>query len=98
MKSSPTDPASPFTAAWGDILLTCGGPAPKVSPTAQLVTVDEVDWYPESLPQGGTRFTTVGLVAPVAVTVPATRKPEADALVDLSHTVHELVPKKATSD
>jgi hypothetical protein len=91
-KGSLTDPRSPYTAAWGDITLSCGGAAPTVSPTAQLVTVDDVDWYPEPLPQGGTRFTTVKRVATVSVSVPANRQPEADALVDVSPAVAATVP------
>lgn len=89
-----TTPDSPYTAAWGDVVLTCGGAAPSVEPTAQLVTVDEVDWYPQPLPQGGTRFSTVGRAAVVTVTVPITHQPEVNVLVDLSGRIRAAVPAK----
>ena len=99
--SSSTTPQSPFTAAWGDIVLTCGGSAPQVASDAQLFTIEGVDWFPERLPQGGTRFSTVGRVATVTVLVPATRQPEANALVDLGPAVRSTVsttPTTATTE
>jgi hypothetical protein len=87
-----TDPESPYTAAWNDVLLRCGTPDPDVDPTAQLISVEGVDWFPEELPGGGTRFTTVGLVANVAVDVPRRLRPEAGVLVDLVPAIAEHVP------
>lgn len=95
--TSHTSPESPFTAAWGDIVLVCGGAAPVIEPTAQLVTVDEVDWFPERLPQGGTKFSTVKRAATVTVTVPLGHEPEAGALVDISGSVRATVPSTATT-
>ena len=58
----PTTPASPATAAWGDppISLRCGVATPAgYSPDAQLVTINGVDWLPETL-SNGVRFTSLG--------------------------------------
>ena len=92
--SSATDPSSPYTAAWDGITLSCGGPAADVPDDAQLLAVEGVDWYPVALPQGGTRFATVGRVATVTVNVPSNHAPEANALVDLSAPVASTVPKQ----
>ena len=97
-RSPKTSPESPYVKAWGDIVLTCGGPAPAIDPTAQLFTVQGVDWYPESLAQGGTRFTTVKRVANVSVTVPSTHAPEADALVDISPPVARYVARTGSTN
>lgn len=81
-----TDPESTATAAWGDppISVRCGVPVPDAyAPTAQLVTVNGVDWLPEGL-SSGFRFTTVGLPANVEVTVPDAYEPEADVVAQLS--------------
>jgi hypothetical protein len=60
-------------------------------PTAQLVTVNGVDWLPEELTRGW-RFTTTGRVAFVEVDVPEAYRPEVDALVDLADAVSAAVP------
>jgi len=83
-------PESLLTAAWGDpaIVVRCGVATPEaLQPTSQLVTVDGIDWLPENL-ASGYRFTTVGRLANVEVTVPDHYAPEADALVDLAATIH----------
>ncbi len=68
----PTSPESDLTAAWGDpvIVLRCGVSSPAAyDPTAQLVEVNGVEWFPEEL-EHGYRFTTFGRSAFVEVTVP----------------------------
>jgi hypothetical protein len=90
--ASETSPESPFTAAWGDLVLTCGGAGADVPPDAQVITIEDVTWYPEPLPQGGTRFTTIDRVATVALTVPATREPAAGAVAEISAAVARTVP------
>jgi hypothetical protein len=78
-------PPSNRTAAWGDdpIVLRCGvGTPAALQPTSELTTVDGVDWLPETL-EGASRFTTVGRIAYVEVTVPDSYATAADALVDL---------------
>lgn len=89
-----TDPSSPATAAWGDppISLRCGVPLPAgFQPTSQLLTINGVDWLPETLTDG-VRFTTVGRAANVEVTVPSTYRPEADIAVQLSGAVSRAIP------
>lgn len=91
----PTTPASPATAAWGDppISLRCGVPVPAAyTPGVQLVTVNGVDWLPEQL-SNGVRFTSLGRLANVEVTVPAAYRPEADALTDLSPVIRSVIPR-----
>ncbi len=66
-------PASPLTTAWGDpaIELRCGVGRPAgYQPTADLATINGVDWFPEQL-SDGYRFTTWGRQANVEVFVPA---------------------------
>jgi hypothetical protein len=89
-----TEPPHVRTAAWGDpaVTLRCGVPQPEaLVPTAQLVTVNGVDWLPEELTRGW-RFTTTGRVAFVEVDVPEAYRPEVDALVDLADAVSAAVP------
>ena len=92
--SRPTDPESTVTAAWGDppISLRCGVPVPTAyRPTSQLLTINGVDWLPEPLTDG-VRFTSIGRVANVEVTVPAAYRPEADIAVQLSGAVSRAIP------
>jgi len=66
------DASSALTAAWGatPVVLRCGVGRPgALTATSQLTTVDGVDWLPERL-QHGVRFTAIGRVAYVEVTVP----------------------------
>jgi hypothetical protein len=89
-----TSPQSELTAAWGSVpvVLRCGVDQPvALTPTSQLTTIDGVDWLPER-GDGGVRFTTVGLVANVEVTVPGTYAPEARVVAELSSAVARAVP------
>jgi hypothetical protein len=89
-------PTSPLTQAWGDppIVLRCGVAAPAaLRPDSQLVTVNGVDWLPEQT-DAGYRFTTVGRIANVEVTVPTAYAPEGAALVDVAGAVRSLDPAR----
>ncbi|MFI0431707.1 MAG: DUF3515 domain-containing protein [Candidatus Nanopelagicales bacterium] len=91
----PTTPASSATAAWGDppISLRCGVSTPSAyTPGVQLVAVNGVDWLPEQL-SNGVRFTALGRLANVEVTVPSAYRPEADALTDLSPVIRSVIPR-----
>ena len=56
-------------------MLRCGVGVPAaLTPTAELVTVDGVDWLPEPL-TAGYLFSTVGRVVVVEVAVPDTYAP-----------------------
>jgi len=91
--SRTTDPPSDLTAAWGDPAITvrCGVPRPaSLTPTAQLVSIDGVDWFPEQI-DGGYRFTTFGRTAGVEVTVPDDYAPESDPVTLLSPTVKRTI-------
>ena len=93
-KARPTSPDSPYTAAWGDppITLRCGQkPDVRVADDAQLITVNGVAWYPQTL-ERGTSFTTIDLVAQVRVEVPSSYSPEAGALPTISDAVKKAVP------
>ena len=88
-----TSPESDLTKAWGDpaIILRCGVDTPiELSATSQLVTVNNVDWFPQEL-TAGYRFTTTGREANVEVSVPGAYAPEAGALVDLARPITEAV-------
>ena len=92
-------PASSRTAAWGGapIVLRCGvGPPAGLEPTSELITIDGVDWLPEHI-AGGSRYTTVGLVADVEVTVPDDYQPAANALVDLGAAIAAADPALAST-
>jgi hypothetical protein len=92
-----TDPASEFTAAWGDpaITLTCGVPRPAArTADAQLLEVNGVTWFPQDL-SNGTRFTTEERVANVQVDVPIDYRPEAEALIGLAPAIATNVPAKS---
>jgi hypothetical protein len=86
-------PNSDLTSAWGNPAITvrCGVQPPKVDPSAQIVSVDGVDWYPEKF-SGGYRFTTVHRALFVEVNVPSAYAPEADALADISPSVASTIP------
>ncbi|UNZ17150.1 DUF3515 domain-containing protein [Streptomyces sp. 891-h] len=97
------DPASDYTAVWGDpaIELRCGVPRPakltpgdeEYNPTADAAEVNGVSWLIEKQ-DGGYRFTTTDRVANVELTVPDDYAPEAEALADLSDPVRRTVPKR----
>lgn len=96
------EPASKYTAAWGDpaIELRCGVPRPEklspgsehYNPTAEAAEVDGVSWLLEEL-DDGYRFTTTDRAANVELTVPDDYAPEIDALPDLAEPVRASVPK-----
>ena len=93
-----TDPESPWTSAWGDPAITvrCGVADPAaLGPTADLITVDDIDWFPEELTAGYT-FTSYDRVANVEVTVPDDYAPEITAVTELSPLVSQNVPSQPT--
>jgi hypothetical protein len=92
------EPTSRWTHAWGDPPITarCGVAPAAVQPDSQLVTVDGVDWLPEPT-DDGYRFTTVGRVADVEVSVPHHYAPEATALVDLAPAIKQTDPSTPPS-
>ncbi len=84
-----TQPQTSTIAAWGSppITMRCGVDRPPgLTSTSELITINNVDWYPEEL-SAGYRFTTTGRVANVEVTVPAKHQPETNVLVDLAAAV-----------
>ncbi|OEV13251.1 uncharacterized protein DUF3515 [Streptomyces sp. Amel2xB2] len=97
------DPASKYTAAWGDpaIELRCGVPRPEklspgsehYNPTAEAAEVNGVSWLLEQR-DGGYRFTTTDRVAHVEVTVPDDYAPEVNPLTDLARAVRQSVPER----
>jgi hypothetical protein len=89
-----TDPASGFTAAWGEpaIIVRCGVERPAaLEPSSQVTTVNGVDWFAEEL-TGGYLFTTYGRQAYVEVTVPDEYAPEIGPVTELSTAVADSVP------
>lgn len=89
-----TDPESPGTKAWGDpaIVLRCGVAEPtSFSATSQLLSVNQLSWYPEEL-QAGVRFTTLETTELVEVSIPSIYQSPADILTDLSSEISSLVP------
>ena len=86
-------PNSDLTSAWGNPAITvrCGVAAPSIDPTAQIISVDGVDWYPEKF-SNGYRFTTLHRALFVEVNVPGDYSPEADALADISPSVSATIP------
>jgi len=89
----PTEPPTDTTAAWGNppVVLLCGTAAQTVPATAQLVVVDGVSWYPQTV-GGGYVFASVGRAAEVALFVPASVNPAGTALADVSPVVAARVP------
>lgn len=88
-------PLSPLVAAWGDpaIVLRCGVERPaNYEPTAELATINGVDWFPEQT-SDGYRFTTWGRQANVEVFVPDTYAPEVNPLVDVAPAIKQYIPK-----
>jgi hypothetical protein len=91
-------PESTRTAAWGGdaIVLRCGvGTPAALQPTSELTTIDGVDWLQEPA-DGASRWTTVGRVAYVEVTVPDSYDPPSDALVDLGPAIRAADPELTT--
>jgi hypothetical protein len=89
-----TDPDSPGTKAWGDpaIVMRCGVPVPEAYSTAsQLLTVNNINWYPEEL-QAGVRFTSMETIDLVEVSIPSAYDTTADILTELSSAISFLEP------
>lgn len=89
-----TRPDSALTAAYGDppASIRCGVPTPAgLSPTATLVEVDGVSWYPEELTEGWA-MTTVDLVANVEIVVPTEQGPAPSVAADLAATIRATLP------
>ncbi len=91
----PVTPDSPLTAAWGDpaLVLRCGVARPAgLSPTSEILGVEDVAWFLVESAAGYT-FTTTGRTANVELTVPAeVDRTEATApLVDLAPAISRVV-------
>ena len=87
-----TNPNSPATKAWGDpaIVLRCGAAIPTAySASSQLLTVNDVNWYPEEL-EAGMRFTSMETSELVEVSLPAAYQNTADILTELSSAISTL--------
>lgn len=80
------------TAGWGDpaVTLRCGVPRPDgLSATSRCDEVNGVGWYSQQFTEAW-RFTTIGRVGYIEVTVPSVHSPAADALVDLGPAVSRM--------
>ncbi|UNO39735.1 DUF3515 domain-containing protein [Streptomyces sp. MST-110588] len=101
------EPASDFTAVWGDpaVRLRCGVPKPEVltpgsehyNPNADAAEVNGVEWlFEKERDQDkndiGYRFTTVLRKTYVEVTVPKEHAPEVNVLTDLADAVKKTIP------
>jgi hypothetical protein len=87
-----TKPNSPGTKAWGDpaIVLRCGVATPNAySAASQLLTVNDVNWYPEEL-EAGVRFTSMETNELVEVSIPVAYETTADVLTELSSAINTL--------
>jgi len=90
-----TNPASDLTAAWSDaansiVALRCGVESFDTA-TADILSVNDVDWAPTQRDRG-TSFVTVGRQVTVQVDIPATLRPEASYLVPLADAIAVAVP------
>ncbi|WP_243980575.1 DUF3515 domain-containing protein [Streptomyces sp. NEAU-YJ-81] len=95
LKRGTAEPASDYTAVWGDpaVQLRCGVPRPAaMGSKTESAEVNGVEWLPEKQ-KDGYRFTTVLRRAYVEVTVPGKYAPEINALLDLAKAVKKTVPK-----
>jgi len=87
-----TRPRSPGTKAWGDpaIVLRCGVAVPNsYSAASQLLSVNDVNWYPEEL-EAGVRFTSMETIELVEVSIPIAYETTADILTELSSAISNL--------
>ncbi len=87
-----TKPDSIGTKAWGDpaIVLRCGVAIPEAFSTAsQLLTVNNINWYPEEL-QAGVRFTSMETIEFVEVSIPSDYDVTAEILTELSLAISSL--------
>ncbi|MCC4322147.1 MULTISPECIES: DUF3515 domain-containing protein [Streptomyces] len=95
LKRGTIEPASDYTAMWGEpaVRLRCGVPRPRaMDSSTDSVEVNGVAWLPEKQ-KDGYRFTTVLRRAYVEVTVPGKYAPEINALVDFAQGVKKTVPE-----
>lgn len=89
-----TEPESPFVRAWGRpaIVAFCGvGMPAELTPTSELLVVDEIDWLPVE-EESAWRFTTVGRVVNVQVLVPKEYAQPVNPLVDLAAPIQKHAP------
>jgi len=71
-------------------VLRCGVKAPEAySQTSQLLTVNNVNWYPEEL-QAGVRFTSIETSEFVEVSLPSEYDSTAEILTELSSAISSL--------
>ena len=94
----PVDPEDAHAAAWGDpaIVLRCGVPDPEeLDDTATCQLVNGVGWF---VPQeqiedqsADVVMTTIGRTQNVEVTIPASYRPPAAAMVDLAPAVKKAI-------
>ncbi len=90
-----TSPKTDRTAAWGDpaVVLRCGVDRPQaLTSTAELTTVNGIDWLVETL-DGGHRFTTANRAAYIEIVVPAAHDPQIGPLVDLAPAMQFIPPR-----
>jgi hypothetical protein len=92
------DPDDAFGAAWGDpaIVLRCGVPKPEgFDEFATCQEANGVGWFvPEEQiedQQADVVMTTIGFEQNVEVTVPATYRPPAAAMVDLAEAIKSTI-------
>ncbi|MFH8613576.1 DUF3515 domain-containing protein [Streptomyces sp. NPDC017979] len=92
---SDPEPASEFTAGWGDaaIVLRCGVPRPAAmgDPSSDAVEANGVGWLVERLADGS-RFTTTYRETYVEVTMGGKFAQDATPLAQLADAVEETVP------
>ncbi|MFI7098287.1 DUF3515 domain-containing protein [Streptomyces sp. NPDC050161] len=102
LKRTSAEPASDFTAVWGDpaVQLRCGVPKPAdltpgsehYNPDSTAAEVNGVKWFFEKQ-DDGYRFTTVLRKTYVEVNVPGKYAPEVNTLTDLAAAVKKTVPE-----
>jgi hypothetical protein len=61
--------------------------------TSQLVTLNEISWFPQP-PDRPVTFTAVGRRAYLEVTVPAAYTPQGDVLLELTPAIKATLPAK----
>ena len=96
-----TDPEDAHGAAWGDpaIVLRCGVPKPAgFDKFATCQVTNDVGWFvPDEQiddPSADVVMTTIGFEQNVEVTVPASYRPPAAAMVDLADAIKESIRER----
>ena len=96
-----TSPSSSLTAAWGDpaVVLRCGVARPAgLTPTTELIVVDDVAWFLAKQPAGRRHpayvFTSTGSKTYVEVRVPGSvpRTAATAPLADLASSIKRAFP------